>query len=71
MNKGRYFQPNGRCGNCLFFRHTERDRSMRIMKEAHCSKDLDPKECGPEFKSRSKRIKKVGKKKRWHQQEGI
>lgn len=68
MNGVKYFQPNGRCGNCLFFRHTERDKAGQIIEEAHCSKNLDPKKCGDEFKSRSKRIKKVKKKKRWHQE---
>ena len=68
MSKGRNFQPNGRCGNCLFFRHSEKDKTGKIIEEAYCSKDLDPKECGDEFKSRSKRIKKVRKKKRWHQE---
>lgn len=68
MNKGRYFQPNGRCGNCLFFRHSEKAKTGEILEEAYCSKDLDPKECGDEFRSRSKRIKKVRKKRRWHQE---
>jgi len=68
MNKGRRFQPNGRCGNCLFFRHSDKDKAGEILEEAYCSKDLDPKECGDEFKSRSKRIKQVRKKKRWHQE---
>lgn len=68
MNGRIHFQPNGRCGNCLFFRHTDRDRAGQIKEEAHCSKNLDPKECGDEFKSRSKRTKKIKRKRRWHQE---
>lgn len=68
MNGRKHFQPNGRCGNCLFFRHTDRDKAGQIMEGAHCSKNLDPKECGDEFKSRSKKIKKIRKKRRWHQE---
>jgi hypothetical protein len=68
MNRGRSFQPNGRCGNCQSFRHTERDKAGQIIEEAHCGKDLDPKECGDEFKSRSKRIKKKKKQRKWYQE---
>lgn len=69
MNERRYFQPNGRCGNCLFFRHSEKDKAGKILEKAHCSKDLDPKECGDEFKSRNKRIKKIRRKKKGWQLE--
>ena len=69
MNERTHFQPNGKCGNCLHFRHTDRDKARQIIKEAHCSKNLDPKECGDEFKSRSKRIKKIKRKRRWHQED--
>jgi len=69
MNGRKHFQPSGKCGNCQFFRHTDRDKAKQIIKEAHCSKDLDPKECGEdEFKSRSKRTKKIKRKRRWHQE---
>ena len=66
MNGRRHFQPGPRCGNCLIFRRTERDKAGELIEEAHCASDLDPRTCGDAYKSKSKRHKtKVRKKKRW------
>lgn len=66
MNGRKHFQPGPRCGNCLVFRHTDRDKTDVLIEEAHCARDLDPRTCGDAFKSKAKKNKtKKRKVKRW------
>ena len=54
------FQPSGKCGNCYWFRRSEKKDNI-VTKPCGCRKDNDPKECPSEdFMARNK--KKAKKK---------
>ena len=52
----KHFQPNGKCGNCQFFRHSKKDKNKVVIEMAGCTKGNDPKTC-QDFASSSKRHK--------------
>lgn len=63
----KHFQPNGKCGNCQFFRHSEKDKNKVVIEEAFCAKENEPKTC-EDFHSKSGRTKTViRKRKRWQE----
>ncbi|UCD07168.1 MAG: hypothetical protein JSW41_05070 [Candidatus Aenigmatarchaeota archaeon] len=56
----RRFQPNGKCGNCHWLKHSVKVNGV-VIEDTDCRKGNDPKTCPPEdFMSRSK--KKAKKK---------
>lgn len=49
------FQPGGKCGNCYWFRRSEKKDNV-VTKPCGCRKDNDPESCPPEdFMPRSKK----------------
>jgi len=49
------FQPGGKCGNCYWFRRSEKQNNV-VTKPCGCRKDNDPENCPPEdFMPRSKK----------------
>jgi len=61
------FQPNGRCGNCQFYRRSKVIQKGTFTKTepAECGKNCNPKTCD-EFKPRGKKSKRMGKRiKKW------
>lgn len=49
------FQPSGKCGNCHWFRRSEKKDGV-VVEPCGCRKGNDPEDCPPEdFMARSKK----------------
>jgi len=65
----KHFQPNGKCGNCQFYRHSLKDKNNKMMKEAGCKKDCEPRKCAEEFSPKNKKDKRMkNRAKKWERQ---
>lgn len=64
----KHFQPNGRCGNCQFFRRSIKTKEGVVTEPADCGKGIQAKDCVDEFQPRGKKIKsRKLKRKPWQE----
>ena len=66
----KHFQPSPKCGNCLFFRRSVKDKDKIVLEPAGCGKDHESgKDCLPEdFKPRGKKTKFKARKRKFHKE---